>query len=346
MSEIISLNNVNNNLSKKADATVATSTSNGLMSSTDKKKIDEIELNGIVKGTNVDEIITPNNTFSSWVCFHDADHNSYVTGTDPFGDDSVHYGVITFNRCSQLFIGWYECDVFTRLYANNTWTPWHRFDLTKYLPLTGGIMSGSITIPSIELMSALPYVDFHFGNSTDDYTSRIIEDSTGLHIMSLKNDITFHTPGDITTFSSLKKSVSDGKALVASAITNAGLATASDATFATLASNITSVCQSSSTTPFGFGMSGSYFATPIKVHRMGVSDNSFVIQVAGSYRCCGAAYGGNYTLSFYINNVVKFTTAKTIDAYVNLSVGDVVYFRTIADTNGVCQIAAAIWYNG
>lgn len=43
------------------------------------------------------------------------------------------------------------------------------------------IVSGSnIGADSIELTHATPYIDFHYNNSTGDYTSRIIEDASGL----------------------------------------------------------------------------------------------------------------------------------------------------------------------
>ena len=141
---------------------------------------------------------------------------------------------------------------------------------------------------------------------------------------------------------SIKKSVSNGKSSIASAITDNGVATAADATFDTMAANIRKAC-SNTASPFGFGMSASYFATPIKTHKMGVSQNSFIIQEAGTYRCCMAGYGGNFQITLTVNGSVKFNSAKTMDAYVDLNTGDNVYMRTIADTNSVCLIAGAIW---
>ena len=46
-----------------------------------------------------------------------------------------------------------------------------------------------------------------------------------------------------TEITSLKTSVSEGKALIASAVTDKGVTTASDATFATIASNINSIAK-------------------------------------------------------------------------------------------------------
>ena len=50
----------------------------------------------------------------------------------------------------------------------------------SYLPLSGGTVTGSTTFPAIELSGATPYIDFHFGSSTADNTSRIIESSSGV----------------------------------------------------------------------------------------------------------------------------------------------------------------------
>lgn len=145
----------------------------------------------------------------------------------------------------------------------------------------------------------------------------------------------------VSDLDSLKKSVSNGKSSVASAITDCGVATAADDSFDTMAANIRKAC-SNTAKPFGFGMSSSYFATPIKTHKMGSNQNSFIIQEAGTYRCCMAGYGGNYQVTLTVNGSVKFNSAKTMDAYIDLNAGDNVYMRTIADANGVCLIAGAL----
>lgn len=63
-----------------------------------------------------------------------------------------------------------------------------------YLPLSGGTVSGSTTFnkglivngtlqskgQGIEIYASTPFIDFHYGNSTADYTSRIIETSSGV----------------------------------------------------------------------------------------------------------------------------------------------------------------------
>lgn len=53
--------------------------------------------------------------------------------------------------------------------------------------LSGGTITSDVTVSGIlttkgngvELYYDTPYIDFHYGNSTDDYTSRIIEDASG-----------------------------------------------------------------------------------------------------------------------------------------------------------------------
>lgn len=54
----------------------------------------------------------------------------------------------------------------------------------NYLPLSGGTLTGTLNVPQIELTGSAEYnnggyIDFHYGGSTDDYTSRIIEDVSG-----------------------------------------------------------------------------------------------------------------------------------------------------------------------
>ena len=53
--------------------------------------------------------------------------------------------------------------------------------------LSGGTITSDVTVSGalttkgngVELYYDTPYIDFHYGNSTDDYTSRIIEDASG-----------------------------------------------------------------------------------------------------------------------------------------------------------------------
>lgn len=76
----------------------------------------------------------------------------------------------------------------------------------SYLPLSGGTVTGSfrangdITTSSIELYAAKPYIDFHFDGNNGDYTSRIIENASG--ILNI-NGATFTSGGSVwcTSFS-------------------------------------------------------------------------------------------------------------------------------------------------
>lgn len=46
---------------------------------------------------------------------------------------------------------------------------------------------------SLELMYTTPFIDFHYNNSTKDYTTRIIDDGSGLHFLNaLNNSFAFH----------------------------------------------------------------------------------------------------------------------------------------------------------
>lgn len=56
-----------------------------------------------------------------------------------------------------------------------------------YLPLSGGTVTGGLAINGslqakggVEASGSTPFIDFHYGNSTEDYTSRIIERSSGI----------------------------------------------------------------------------------------------------------------------------------------------------------------------
>lgn len=57
---------------------------------------------------------------------------------------------------------------------------------SKFLLKSGGTISGDLTVngtitarKNIELYGSMPCLDFHYGNSTTDFTSRIIEDTNG-----------------------------------------------------------------------------------------------------------------------------------------------------------------------
>ena len=60
--------------------------------------------------------------------------------------------------------------------------------------------SSNPTFNSIELSAPIPYIDFHFGNSTADYTSRITENSLGgLNLIS-KDSLKYNVDGSADPF--------------------------------------------------------------------------------------------------------------------------------------------------
>lgn len=108
---------------------------------------------------------------------------------------------------------------------------------TEFLNNAHNHDNGSLNPASIELKGASShggYIDFHYGGSSADYTSRIIESSSGIVTLNGSPILTEAS----TAFNNLKTSVSEGKALIAAAVTNKGVSTAADASFSTIASNI------------------------------------------------------------------------------------------------------------
>ena len=92
------------------------------------------------------------------------------------------------------------------LRGDGTWqTPTvNALDDTK-LPLAGGTVTGGLVVQNglnnsngfvnhgaVELYHTTPYIDFHFNNSTADYTSRIIESSSGV-LRSTANIEVYHS---------------------------------------------------------------------------------------------------------------------------------------------------------
>ena len=89
-----------------------------------------------------------------------------------------------------------------------------------YLPLSGGTVTGVLTVngtlnvqnQGIELYSSsYPFIDFHYGNSSADYTSRIIESSSGvlkINEVSLSNGQVTATKVTQTSDERLKENIS------------------------------------------------------------------------------------------------------------------------------------------
>ena len=62
------------------------------------------------------------------------------------------------------------------------------------------VSNSNIGATSLELTHATPYIDFHYGNSTSDYTSRIIEESSGT--LGMRNKLI--VDGDLTNRSNVQ----------------------------------------------------------------------------------------------------------------------------------------------
>ena len=108
-------------------------------------------------------------------------------------------------------------------------------------------------LKSIELSDTKPYIDFHFNNSANDFTSRIIEETSGtltvsnnLKVSGKINDkqisgtlVTNEKTNLITAINEVFTNASNGKATIANAITGIGGNANSSMTFSQLANAIT-----------------------------------------------------------------------------------------------------------
>ena len=98
-----------------------------------------------------------------------------------------------------------------RSHQGGTWSAWKYF-----MPMAGGTMEDNSQISNLRSLEMAPstssaghggYIDFHYNRSTADYTSRIIEDASGLRadrqgssaVMPLSYS---HSPGNIYTLAS------------------------------------------------------------------------------------------------------------------------------------------------
>ena len=127
------------------DTGVATQSANGLLSSGDKKKLD-----GIASGAEVNQ-----NAFS----------NIKIGNTTIAADGKTDTVELTAGN-------------------NITLTPDATNDkitiATTNTPTFTNLTTTNLTTNGeIEIYGATPHIDFHHNNSTDDYTSRIIENTSG-----------------------------------------------------------------------------------------------------------------------------------------------------------------------
>lgn len=75
------------------------------------------------------------------------------------------------------------------------------------------VSNSNIGAQSIELSGATPYIDFHYNNSSSDYTSRIIETSSGT--LSMQNNLA--VSGSLTTGSQIRANASSGESSIGAA---------------------------------------------------------------------------------------------------------------------------------
>lgn len=75
------------------------------------------------------------------------------------------------------------------------------------------VSNSNIGAQSIELSGTTPFIDFHYNNSSSDYTSRIIETSSGT--LSMQNNLA--VSGSLTTGSQIRANSSSGESSVGAA---------------------------------------------------------------------------------------------------------------------------------
>jgi hypothetical protein len=96
------------------------------------------------------------------------------------------------------------------------------------------------TFSNLELSSSTPFIDFHYGSSTADYTSRIIENTSGT--LDVEGNLVITGTLSSPTLDTMQSNFQAGCSTIASAITAQGVSTASNASPSTMASNITTAC--------------------------------------------------------------------------------------------------------
>ena len=132
-----------------------------------------------------------------------------------------------------------------------------------------------------------------------------------------------------TEIESLKKSVSDGKTALASAITEKGVSTASNATFDTMASNISNIRTESILT--GDAISGNvlsgktFYNTDAKTKVTGTMANNGAVSTS-------VAVGGSYTIPAGYHNGSGKVTGPTLSG--NATAADVASGKTFYSNSG------------
>ncbi len=109
----------------------------------------------------------------------------FVSMFDFFGTQSD--GIYFYNHDSNgVLIGHYV----NNYYGDDSYLQFRNGDWTGYVQFMKGIV-GNVIVKSgsIEIFDTEPYIDFHYKNSTADFTSRIIESASGvLELLSSSHD--------------------------------------------------------------------------------------------------------------------------------------------------------------
>lgn len=103
-----------------------------LNSDLDKRLLNGVGNFALQKGANIDSIHNPTSTFSSWVAFNDTNHEAYVTGSNPLNASYTYYGIVLFMENAQIFIKYPENRVYSRVYANDSWSSWEDYAKTNH----------------------------------------------------------------------------------------------------------------------------------------------------------------------------------------------------------------------
>lgn len=100
----------------------------------------------------------------------------FVSMYDFFGTKSD--GIYFYNHDSNgVLIGHYG----SNYYGDDSYLQFRNGDWKGYVQFMKGIV-GNVNVKNggIEIFDTMPYIDFHYGNSTADFTSRIIESASGV----------------------------------------------------------------------------------------------------------------------------------------------------------------------
>lgn len=223
------------NFTSTSVISAATTSKAGVMSAADKKNLDNLVGDkSIVKKVYFNKsasVTSPNNTLS-----HDigVENNKvgflfgsplvamYHNYDDPTGDP----GYVETIQVTMLDATSSRNGYMTKTQASQLSSLYSAHDGKTYLPLSGGTVTGSVAFnggfrinnaplelmgEGIEIYHETPFIDFHYNKSSADYTSRIIESSSGvlkINEVSLSNGQVTATKVTQTSDIRLKENIS------------------------------------------------------------------------------------------------------------------------------------------